>query len=325
VVIKTLKVKIWKICILVIFMSQVVPKVQAEQYPQKPIRVIVPSPAGSATDYIARMIAQQLNKRTQQPVLVDNKPGANGFIAAQAVAKASPDGYTLLITANSTHAANSALFKKLPYDPVKDFSPITTIASSPLILVAAPGFEANSPSELARIAAAHPEKISFASGNAPSRIGGELFKMMAGINMLHVPYRGAPQALADVVGGQVSVMWTDLVTGTQLLQSGRVKAMAVTSRSRLRALPYVPTMTEAGYPGYVLSAWVGVFGPANMPAKIVHKLNELIHAGAREQESEIERVGGELLLTSPESFAHLQAADIAMWMKVTKAAGIEPE
>ncbi|MEN9379244.1 MAG: hypothetical protein RJB15_922 [Pseudomonadota bacterium] len=324
-VMRSLIAKIWKFLALLILVIKVVPTVQAEPYPQKPIRVIVPSPAGSATDYIARLIAHQLNKRTQQPVIVDNKPGANGFIAAQAAAKARPDGYTLLVTANSTHAANAALFKKLPYDPVKDFSPITTIASSPLILVAAPGFEANSPSELARLAAGNPGKLSFASGNAPSRIGGELFKMMAGIDMLHVPYRGAPQALADVMGGQVSVMWTDLVTGIPLLQSGRVKAMAVTSRVRLRALPSVPTMIEAGYPGYVLSAWVGVFGPANTPASIVSKLNDLIHAGAREQESEIERVGGELLLTSPGSFAHLQAADIAMWIKVTKAAGMEPE
>ncbi len=298
---------------------------QATDYPNKPIRFIVAFPAGSATDQAARLTAQQITKATGQGVVIDNRGGANGFIAAEAVAKAPPDGYTVLVTTGTTHAANPALFKKLPYDPVKDFTPITPLSNNAFVLVVAPNFPANSVADLAKLAKANPGKYSFASGNAPSRVGGEMFKMMAGVDLLHVPYKGAPQALTDILGGQVSMMWTDLRTGMPLVQGGKLKALAVTSQKRLALAPTIPTMIEQGYPDYVLANWVGVYLPAKAPADIVGKLNALIHAAVKADQAGHESTGGEVMLLSPADFAKLQASDTAMWARVTKAAGMEPE
>ena len=239
----------------------------AGNYPNKPVRFVVAFPAGSATDQTARLVAQQISKTTGQSVVVDNRGGANGFIAAEAVAKAAPDGYTVLLTTGTTHAANPALFKKLPYDPVRDFTPVTPLSLGGFILVVAPGFAAQNVVDLARLAKASPGKFSFASGNGPSRIGGEMFKMMSGADLLHVPYRGAPQALNDVIAGQVSMMWTDTRTGVPLVQSGKLKALAVTTRQRMSTLPQVPTMIEQGYPDYLLINWVGAYLPAKARAR----------------------------------------------------------
>jgi len=298
---------------------------QATDYPNKPIRFIVAFPAGSATDQAARLTAQQITKATGQGVVIDNRGGANGFIAAEAVAKAPPDGYTVLVTTGTTHAANPALFKKLPYDPVKEFAPVTPLSNNAFVLVVAPSFPANSVADLAKLAKANPGKYSFASGNAPSRVGGEMFKMMAGVDLLHVPYKGAPQALTDILGGQVSMMWTDLRTGMPLVQGGKLKALAVTSQKRLALAPSIPTMIEQGYPDYVLANWVGVYLPAKTPADIVGKLNALVHAAVKADQAGHESTGGEVMLMSPADFAKLQASDTAMWARVTKAAGMEPE
>jgi tripartite-type tricarboxylate transporter receptor subunit TctC len=298
---------------------------QATDYPNKPIRFIVAFPAGSATDQAARLVAHQMTKATGQVIVIDNRGGANGFIASEAVAKAPADGYTVLLTTGSTHAANPSLFKKIPYDPVKDFAPVTSLSNNAFVLVVPPNFPANSVADLAKLAKASPGKYSFASGNAPSRIGGEMFKMMAGVDLLHVPYKGAPQALTDILGGQVSMMWADLRTGMPMVQSGKLKALAVTGQKRLALAPNIPTMIEQGYPDYVLANWVGVYLPAKTPADIVNKLNVLVHAAVKADQAGHESTGGEIQISSPADFAKLQANDTAMWARVTKAAGMEPE
>jgi len=298
---------------------------QAEPYPNRPVRFVISFPAGSATDQVARLIAPHFTKATGQTVVVDNRGGAAGFIACEAVAKAPPDGYTVLFTTGTTHAANPALFKKLPYDPVKDFTPVTALSMNDFVLVVLPGFPAGSVADLAALARANPGKYSFASGNAPSRIGGEMFKMMSGTNILHVPYRGAPQALADLLGGQVSMIFSDLRTAMPQVTGGKLKALAVTGRKRLPVAPNIPTMVEQGYPDYDLFNWVGAYLPARTPPEIVNKLNALLHAAVRADSAAHENTGGTIRLTTPEEFAKIQAADTAMWARVTRAAGMEPE
>ena len=298
---------------------------QTDSYPNKQLRFIVSFPAGSATDQVARLIAPQITRQTGQTVIVDNRGGASGFIAAEAVAKAPPDGYTILITTGTTHAANPALFKKLPYDPVKDFVPVSALSDNGFILVVPPSFPANTVQEMAALARANPGKYSFASANAPSRIGGEMFKMMAGVDLLHVPYKGAPQALTDVLGGQVSMMWTDLRTGMPQVLGGKLKALAVTTRTRLKLTPQIPTMIDAGYPDYVLTNWVGAYLPANTPPAIAAKLNSLLQVAVKAETAAYESTGSEVMLVGLDDFAKLQARDTAMWARVTKAAGMEPE
>jgi tripartite-type tricarboxylate transporter receptor subunit TctC len=300
-------------------------RAQSETYPNRQMRFVVSFPAGSATDQVARLIAAPITKATGQTIVIDNRGGASGMIACEAVAKAPPDGYTVLITTGTTHAANPSLFRKLPYDPVKDFAPVTSMSNNAFVLVVAPTFPAASVADLAKLAKANPGKYSFASANAPSRIGGELFRMMAGVDLLHVPYKGAPQALTDLMGGQVSMMWTDLRTGMPQVQAGKLKALAVTGTKRLAMAPALGTMIEAGYPDYVLANWVGAYLPAGTPATVVARLNALIHAAVRADQASHENTGGEVYLTSPADFAALQARDTAMWARVTKAAGMEPE
>ena len=298
---------------------------QADAYPNKPVRFIISFPAGSATDQVARLIAPQFTKISGQSVVVDNRGGAAGFIACEAVAKAAPDGYTVLFTTGTTHAANPSLFKKLPYDPVKDFMPVSTLSMNDFVLVVLPTFPANNVAELAQLARAHPGKYSFASGNAPSRIGGEMFKMMSGTNLLHVPYRGAPQALGDLLGGQVSMIFSDLRTAMPQVMGAKLKPLALTGRKRLAVAPNIPTMIEQGFPDYDLFNWVGAYLPAKTAPDIVNKLNTLLHAAVKADQAAHETNGGEVRLTTPAEFAKIQAADTAMWARVVKAAGMEPE
>ena len=298
---------------------------QAESYPGKPVRFVISFPAGSATDQVARLIAAQLPKATGQAVVVENRGGAAGFIACEAVAKAAPDGYTVLFTTGTTHAANPALFKRLPYDPVKDFVPVSSLSMNDFVLVVLPTFPANNVADLVQLARANPGKYTFASGNAPSRIGGEMFKMMSGTNLLHVPYRGAPQALGDLLGGQISMIFSDLRTAMPQVTAGKLKALAFTGKKRLAIAPNVPTMMEQGFPEYDLFNWVGAYLPARTPPEIVARLNALLHAAVRADQAAHETSGGSVRLTSPEEFARLQASDTAMWARVVKAAGIEPE
>ena len=270
-------------------------------------------------------MAPQFTKLTGQPVVVDNRGGANGFIACEAVARSAPDGHTVLFTTGTTHAANPSLFRRLPYDPVKDFEPVTVMSQSDFIVVVLPGFPADTMADLAKLARAQPDRYSFASGNAPSRIGGEMFKMMTGTRLLHVPYRGAPQALSDLLGGQVSMIFSDVRTAMPQVKAGKLKALAVTGRQRMAVVPEVPTMIEQGFPDYELSNWVGTYLPARTPPERVARLNALLHAAVKGDLAGHEASGGQVRLSTPEEFARIQAADTAMWARVTRAAGMEPE
>ncbi|HPU53430.1 MAG TPA: tripartite tricarboxylate transporter substrate-binding protein, partial [Burkholderiaceae bacterium] len=222
----------------------------AQAYPSAPIRFIVPFPAGSGTDVNARLIGERLGQALGQPVVVENKPGAEGSIAAEAAAKSRPDGLTVFITSNSTHASNPALRRKLPYDPIKDFSPVTLIGTAPLLVLVHPSVPARSIPELIALAKANPGRLNFGSGSASSRVAGEMFKAMAGVEMTNVTYKGNPQALTDLAGGQIQVMFCDSGTALPQVQAQRVRALAATSLKRASALPDLPTVSESGLPGF---------------------------------------------------------------------------
>lgn len=298
---------------------------QTVDYPVKPIRFVVAFPAGSATDQTARVVAQHVSQATGQSVVVDNRGGANGFIASETVAKAAPDGYTVLVTTGTTHSANPNLFKKLPYDPVRDFAPVSSLIIASFVMVVGPTSPAKSLADFVQLVSGNPGKYSFASGNAPSRIGGEMFKQMSRAELVHVPYKGAPQALTDLMGGQVSVMWTDIITGMPLVKGGKVRALAVTSDARLPIAPEIPTMKEQGFPDYQLINWQGMYLPVNTPPAITARLTALVHAAVRAEKATLEATGAQILPLSSGEFAALQARDTAMWASVVKAAGMTPE
>jgi len=297
----------------------------AQAYPSKPVKLIVAFGPGTATDAVARFVGNHISKSTGQPVIVDNKGGANGFIASEFVAKSAPDGYTLLITTQTTHAANPSLFRKLPYDPVKEFTPVSSIGRGALVLVAAPGFPANNVAELTALAKKQPGKLSFGAGNASARAGGELYRMLGNVDLLHVPYKSAPQAILDLLSGRIDLIWADVYTGMTQVKAGKLKALATTGAARLRTAPGVPTMIEQGVAGYELYAWTGAFLPAKAPVELVRRVNELIVAAIKADPAFFDASGSEAHPLSPEEFARFQAREIALWAKIVKAAGIEPE
>lgn len=293
----------------------------------RPMNLVVPFAAGSATDQLARAIGQGITERTGQNVLVTNKPGASAMIGAQDVARAAPDGYTLLLTTNTTHAANEHLYKQLPYDPVKDFAPITALGQGGQILVVNTQSPATSVQELIELAKTQPGKLSFGSGSSSSRIAGELFKQMAGVDILHVPYKSNPPALTDLVGGQISMMITDSATGLPQVQSGRVRALGVTSKTRSALAPDVPTIDEAGVPGYEMGYWFAVYAPDGTPEPIVQYLNETFIAATQGKaaQSYYAQTGTTPFTNTPKELAEFQAAESAKWGKIIQEAGILPE
>jgi tripartite-type tricarboxylate transporter receptor subunit TctC len=297
------------------------------QYPEKPITFVVPFAAGSATDQLARALGQEVTAQTKQAVVVDNKAGASGFIGAQQVAKAAPDGYTVFITTNTTHAANEHLFKSIPYDPVKDFAPVTGLAKGGQILLVAPNVQAKSVQELIAYAKANPGKVSFGSGSSSSRIAGELFQQMAGVRLLHVPYKSNPQAVSDLLGGQISMMITDVATGLPQVKGGKLRALGVSSLNRISLVPDVPTISEAGVKGYEMSFWFAAYVPAKTPPAVVQRLQTLLVNAVKGSatKSLFESTGLEPFTTTPEELAKFQQAESRKWAGIIKAAGIEPE
>jgi tripartite-type tricarboxylate transporter receptor subunit TctC len=308
-------------------MLAAVPAVALAEYPEKPITFVVPFAAGSATDQLARALGQEVTAQTKQAVVVDNKAGASGFIGAQAVAKSAPDGYTVFITTNTTHAANEHLFKSIPYDPVKDFWPVTGIAKGGQVLVVAPSFPAKSVQELVAHAKANPGKVSFGSGSSSSRIAGELFQQMANIELLHVPYKSNPQAVSDLLGGQISMMITDVATGLPQVKAGKLRALGVSSTKRIALLPGVPTIAEAGLPGYEMSFWFAAYVPAKTPPAVVQRLHGLLVNAVKGPavKAMFDSTGFDPFTTSPEELAKFQQAESQKWARIIKAAGIEPE
>ncbi|MFT3720720.1 Bug family tripartite tricarboxylate transporter substrate binding protein [Pseudorhodoferax sp.] len=299
----------------------------AEDFPSKPITFVVPFAAGSATDQIARALGQSVTDQTKQPVVVDNKGGASGQIASSQVARAPADGYTVLITTNTTHAANEHLYKKLSYDPVKDFAPITGLGKGGQVLVVRPDAPYKNVMDLVAAAKKSPGKLSFGSGSSSSRTAGEMFKQLSGTDILHVPYKSNPNAITDLMGGQIDFMITDTSTGVPQIKGGKLKALGVSTAERNPLLPDVPTIAEAGVKGYDMGYWFAAYAPAGTPPAVVAKLNALLAAGTRSEAARrfFEGSGSVPWTTSPEELAKFQAAETAKWGRVIKAAGIEPE
>jgi len=293
----------------------------------KPITFVVPFAAGSATDILARALGQSVSEQTGQPVVVDNKAGASGMIAAQAVANAPKDGHTVLITTNTTHAANQHLYKKLSYDPVKDFAAISGIGKGGQIMIVRADAPYKTVADVLAAAKQAPGKLSFGSGSSSSRVAGELFQQMASVNILHVPYRSNPMGITDLLGGQITMMFTDASTGMPQITTGKVRALGVTSAKRMASLPDVPTISEAGVKGYDMGYWFAAYAPAGTPAPVVARLNELLHKAIDSQAVRqfFSGSGGEVFPTSPAELVKFQASETDMWGRVIKAAGIEPE
>jgi tripartite-type tricarboxylate transporter receptor subunit TctC len=294
-------------------------------YPNKPVRIVVPFPAGGTTDLLARSAAQKLSEAWSQQVIVDNRPGAAGNIGSELVAKSPGDGYTLLMGTVGTHAINASLYAKMPYDHVKDFVPVILVAGVPNVLVVHPSVPVNSVQELIAYAKANPGKLNFASsGNGTSiHLSGELFKTMTGVQMAHIPYKGSAPALTDLLGGQVQLMFDNLPSALPYIKAGKLRPLAVTSTTRAPALPDTPTVAESGVPGFEASSWFGLLAPAGTPRDVVIKINGevakwLDSPDAREK---LAAQGANVASGSPEDFTKHIQAETAKWAKVVKDSG----
>ena len=296
-------------------------------YPAKPINFMVPFAAGSATDQLARAIGQSITEQTKQPVIVDNKPGASGMMAAAAAAKAPADGYNVLITTNTTHAANEHLYKKLPYDPLKDFRPVAGLGKGGQVMVVRADSPYKTVGDVVAKAKAQPGKLSFGSGSSSSRVAGEMLKQLSHTDILHVPYKSNPPALTDLLGGQIDFMITDTATGIPHIKAGKLRPLGYSTQKRSVLLPQVPTIDEAGVKGYDMGYWFAAYVPANTPAPVIARLNELLVNAVKSAPAKafFENTGVDAWTSSPDELAKFQAAETQKWGKVIKAAGIEPE
>jgi len=297
----------------------------AQAWPSKPIKWIVPFAPGGTTDILARTVAEKLAPVLGQPVVIENKPGAGGGVGAEFTAKAAPDGYTIMGGTISTHAINASLYNKLPYDPVKDFVAITLIARVPNMLVVNPAIPASNVKELIALLKANPGKYSFASsGNGTSQhLSGELFKSMAGLEMQHIPYKGSPPALQDVMGGQVAMTFDNITTAWPLAKAGKLRALAVTTATRSAIAPDVPTLAESGLPGFEVGSWQGVFAPAGTPPEIVKRLNvEIVKIlNLPDVKEKLTGLGAEPVGNSSEEFSAMVKAEVVKWADVVKKSG----
>jgi len=301
------------------------PSAQAADYPVRPVRMLLGYPAGSGIDNIARQVAAGLEKELGQPVVVENKAGALGNLAADFVAKSAPDGYTILFTPNSTHAANVHLFKKLPFDPIKDFMPVGTVASLGFVLLVAPEHtKVDSVAQLTEMLKRQPGKYSWGSGNATGQVAGELYKTLAGVDAVNVPYKGVPPALTDLIGGRTTFLFADATLAIPQLKGGRVKALAVTGSTRPTSLPDVPTMAEAGVRGYDLAGWFGIFLPAQSPEPVRKTLTDALAkvTASADMARFLRSIGAEPLTGGPEDLAKVVAVDTEKWGKIIRAAGM---
>ena len=299
----------------------------AQQYPTRPVTIVVPFAAGSGTDLISRLIGQQLSLALNQSVVIENKPGASGVIAATYVARAAPDGYTLLMATNSTHSANPSLFKALSYDPVKDFTPVARAGSYVFMLVINPEIPAKTLPELVAYAKVNPGKLTYASGNTTGIVAGETLKSKAGIDVLHIPYKSTPPAINDLLGGRVSMMFIDLAPGLEHVRAGTMRALAVTTRERSALLPDLPSLSEAGIPGYDVTSYAALFAPAGTPKEIVDRLNAEVQKiiANPDAKARIAVTGFDAFSGPPETLAAFVQSELVNWGKLIKDAGIEPQ
>ncbi|MEI6721410.1 MAG: tripartite tricarboxylate transporter substrate binding protein [Betaproteobacteria bacterium] len=301
----------------------------AQAWPAKPVRIIVPYPPGGSADILARAIGQKLAEGLGQSVVIDNRPGAGTAIGAEATARATPDGYTILLGTVSSHAINPALNPGLKYDPVKDFAPISMVASIPFVLLAHPSLPARTVPELISMAKAKPGSLNFSSAGSgtSNHLAGELFKSMTGTFMVHIPYKGSAPALTDLLAGQVNLMFDLMLTAQPHVKSGAARALAVTGLERSAALPNIPTVSESGVPGFEVSAWFGLFAPAGTPAGIVGTLNtETVKATrAADLRERLASQGADAVSNTPEQFSAYVRDELAKWTRVVKASGMKAD
>lgn len=301
----------------------------AQTFPSKPLRIIVPYSPGGTTDLLARLIGQHLSEKWGQSVVVENKPGVNGMIGSDLVAKAAPDGYTIGIASPGSHAANATLYPKVTYDTIKDFTPITLAVSAPLVLVAHPSLAAGNVKELLALAKARPGEISYASGGSGSsqHLAMELFKSMTSVEMVHVPYKGSAASYVDLLGGRVTLVFDAMTAAVPHVKSGKLKVLASATAKRLPMLPEVPTVAEAGVPGYEYSAWYGFVGPAKLPSDVLQKLNAEIIAGLNSPKvrETLDRAGVLIVGNSAAEFSAYIAAEVDKAARVIKFANIKPD
>jgi tripartite-type tricarboxylate transporter receptor subunit TctC len=296
-------------------------------YPDRPVRMMVPFPPGGANDIVARLVSQKLSERWNKPVVIDNRAGAGGNIGTEVGARANPDGYTLTIGSTSTYCTNVVLDSKLPFDPRRDFAPITLIVTAPNILVAHPSVPAATVPEFIKYAKAHPKKLNYSSfgEGSSSHLIGEMFKSAAGVTMVHVPYKGGGPALAAVMGGETQLTFSNLSVALPQVKGGKVKGIAVTSGKRATALPELPTIAESGLPGFEAIASVGIMAPTGTPRVLVMRVNQDVRAvvGEATMKEQFVSRGLEIALSTPEEFGRYMRTEIERWGKVVRDAGIQ--
>jgi tripartite-type tricarboxylate transporter receptor subunit TctC len=301
--------------------------VQAQPYPNKPIRIVCPFPAGSATDTISRILGNSVSAAVGQPVLVDNKAGADGAIAGAEVAKAAPDGYTLLMATNSPMSAVPAMKKAPPYDPVADFTPITDIGRYTFFIVVHPSVPAKTLPEFIQYAKASPGKVNYATGNTTGIVSTAYFSSLAKIDMVHVPYRGEPQAMVDMVSGRVQFMFASSSTSVPQVRDGKLRALVTTLPRRSHVLPDVPTIAEAGMPGFSITSWAGLFGPAKMPKEVTDRINREVVAamGRPDVQEAMQKQAFVLSPSTPEKLGAFVKEQLESYRNILRAAGVQPE
>ena len=299
----------------------------AQTYPAKPVRVIVPFAPGGPSDLLARTFGQKLAAMWGQPVVIDNRAGANGVLGTEAAAKSAPDGYTLSIGSNGTHGINASLYARLPYDTVKDFAPVTRLAQVPFLIVAHPSLPARTLKDLVQLARTRPGQVSCSSGGSPSQLAAELFKSMVRIDVLVVPYKGAAPAVTEVIGGQISMTFAGVALAMPHVRAGRLRGLAVTGLNRSPVAPEIPTVDEAAVPGFEVSTWYGLFAPAGTSAAIVDRINQAVVKSAQLEDvrARLTAQAFEPLADTPEQFAALVSTEIAKWAKVVKDSGARVE
>ena len=300
---------------------------QAQGYPNKPIRLVVPYAPGGATDIIGRAAAAELSKTMGQQVIIENRPGAGGNLGAEQVARSAPDGYTLMVSPSSLHGITPFLYTKLTYDPNKDLAPIIALGSFANVLVMNPSIKANSVSELVALIKASPGKFTYASSGSGSTIhlSGEMFKSMLNLDIAHVPYKGSSPALTDLMGGQVSIMFDNIPSAITFIRSGKLKPLATTGPTRSNSLPELPTMIEAGFPGYISTAWFGIVAPAGTPKEIIAKINAEGQKAVKSPDfiRRMNELGYDIVGGSPEQMAAMIQEELKRWGPVVKASGAQ--
>ena len=299
----------------------------AQTYPAKPVRIVVTFPTGGAPDILSRIFSEKA--QLGQPVVVENVPGAGGNIGAERVAKAAPDGYTIVMGTVGTHSINGALYAKMPYDMVKDFTPVSLVASTPNLLVVNNDLPVRSVQDLIAYGRANPNKLSFGSPGIGSsvHVSGELFKSMTGVQMTHIPYKGRQMAIPDLIGGQIQLMFDNMPSALPMAREGKIRAVAQTSAKRSAAAPDIPTVAESGLPGFEATSWFALFAPAGTPREVVARLNAEVLRVFRlpEVQDRLKQLGLDAVLSSPEELARYQQGEIAKWAKVVKDSGAKAE